>query len=89
MSVTCVHFFVLGLALTAPSHQRTVRKVAPKRAPRAARQQLPDHAPYLQKAMEIVEDLVAMPESEAFREPVNAEALGLTDYYSIIKVGQF
>lgn len=37
------------------------------------------------KLLDIILDLMERPESEAFREPVDFESLGLSDYPKIVK----
>lgn len=68
-----------------PLRRSATSAVKREKKTKPPRMQLPEYPPYLVKAMELVEDLMWMPESEAFREPVNAEVLGLIDYHSIVK----
>jgi hypothetical protein len=42
-------------------------------------------APFLQKAVRLIDDLSQKPESFAFREPVDAIALGVPTYYEVVK----
>lgn len=66
------------------------RRAAPRPGPPSALQIKPEPKVYSKEEMlhhfqGLHQDIYELPEAEAFRQPVDVKALGLTDYYDIIK----